>query len=658
MQLRLKNKMLALVLSASIIPLTLIAFLAVFQTSNALNSQVKQQLESLRDSKAKAVKRTFLAMEGTFNALRLNTKVLTLLDDLVADYLQNKKIRTPLWNQKDKEHSTYLQKLQAAYRWYDIFLINKEGVIVYSAAKETDLGESLGGEKLRDSSFNKLFKRLVSSGQNEMMLSDFAPYEPSNGEPAAFFMAPVIKQGNLVGYLAFQMPLDALSAVMMERTGMGETGETYLVGSDHLMRTDAYLDPENRTVKASFADPDKGSIKSPAVLNALQGKTGVSQFPDYRPELTDIAYAPFEYRNLKWAVIAKKDVSESEKPVAQFEILVAIVGLVMAGGITLLTFWFTGRLLKPIHALTSVIQSIERDNDLTQRIEVKGHDEIADISLAMNGLLTKLQPTLGEINQGAESLSSSSTELSATATQIQKTAEEVNQGIESSAAAMNQSSANVTQLAAAIREVASNAELIEGLARSATDGAESGQTAMEETTVAINSISESSNEISKIITVITEISNQTNLLSLNAAIEAAKAGDSGKGFAVVAEEVRVLADRSNKSVEQIRTLIERSTLNVNAGIAVVEKTSGILLDINGGVNEITQAISELNLAVTEQDRMAQEVNSAIEEINGVGENNASAMNELAAAINQVNATIDELSAMATTQQAQVGQFKL
>ncbi|MDP6343170.1 MAG: cache domain-containing protein, partial [Alphaproteobacteria bacterium] len=167
-------------------------------------------------------------------------------------------------NAEGKEYyADYIEQ----YGYYDLFLIDPTGYVFYSVTHEADYQTNMVDGKYASSGLGKLTRAVLKSG--DFGLVDFEPYPPSNNEPASFIGQPVVNNGKTELVVALQLPLDAINAVMQRREGMGETGETYLVGQDLLMRSDSYLDQVNHTVEASFADPAKGSVDTDASRRAL-----------------------------------------------------------------------------------------------------------------------------------------------------------------------------------------------------------------------------------------------------------------------------------------------------------------------------------------------------------------------------------------------------
>jgi methyl-accepting chemotaxis protein len=352
---KMKPKLIGTFLLVSLIPLLTVAWFAQKNAEQALLQQSYAQLEGVRSIKKTQVEKYFAERKGDMGVLA--TTVDTLRDESfkkleaiqalkqsqLMDYLQAMKtslkmvkddplvgqalielyevfeasgdrIDTPQWRAKAEQYGPRLKNIVEANGWYDLFLIHTDGDIVYTDARESDLGQIIPDSKLRDSSLGKAFRLAQLAGPNEVVVGDFAPYAPSNGAPAAFMMSKIQdEQGNLAGYAAFQIPLDKVNQIMLQREGLGQTGESYLVGPDQLMRSTSYLDPKGHSVEASFLNHT--TVETTPVIEALAGRSGQGVIIDYNGNPVLSAWSPIEVGSgVRWAMMTEIDVAEAFVP--------------------------------------------------------------------------------------------------------------------------------------------------------------------------------------------------------------------------------------------------------------------------------------------------------------------------------------------------------
>lgn len=256
-----------------------------------------------------------------------------------------------------------------------------------------------------------------------------------------------------------------------------------------------------------------------------------------------------------------------------------------------------------------------------------------------------LQTVLQKLNVNSVKLGETTTNYATMAEQMQSSANEIASGTEQESASLAETASTVQEMVTSIQAVTKQVETIQKIANSSETKAQEGAQSVFRANDSMNKIEESSQKIEGIISVITEIANQTNLLSLNAAIEAAKAGEFGKGFSVVAEEVRNLAERSQNSVIEIRSLIEVSSQNVKNGSSVIQGAEKILYEIVEQTKTISSEIDGVTSDIQEHDQSIQEVSKATEYIAGISDNNATASSELSISIDQLASTTQNLQVM-------------
>jgi len=353
-----------------------------------------------------------------------------------------------------------------------------------------------------------------------------------------------------------------------------------------------------------------------------------------------------------------------------FNLVVAL--LVLATGLTFLFAWLlTNSITKPIANALNAAEAIAEGN-LTRPITVDGEDEAGRLLLAMSKMQDKLRDTLQRISGSATQLASAAEELNSVTDESARGLTQQNNEIEQAATAVN-------EMTSAVEEVARNAVSTSEASKNATTSAGDGRDLVQETVSAIERMSadvqstatligdlaNESRDIGKVLDVIRGLADQTNLLALNAAIEAARAGEAGRGFAVVADEVRALAHRTQQSTSEIERMIgsiqggtehavnsmrnstERaeSTLNIARG-------AGLSLDtINTAIVEINERNLVIASAAEEQAQVAREVDRNLVNIRDLSVQSATGANQTSAASN-------ELSRLALDLNNMVGRFSL
>jgi diguanylate cyclase (GGDEF)-like protein len=274
-----------------------------------------------------------------------------------------------------KYHTAFVS-LIASRSFYDIFLLDRDGNVIYTALKEFDFAKNVSGNPDLFG-LNHAYEEVIKSYQHRIaVFSDFKPYAPSNSEPAGFVAAPVFDaSGNLLGILSFQLAINAINEIMQVTVGMGKTGETYLVGIDKLMRSDSRFIDDGSILEQR--------VDTVSVERALSGDAGVHVSPDYRNVSVYSAYKFIDFLGVRWAILAEIDEAEVLQPVYQLNFYLIIIGLVLAAVIACVGYLLARDLSRPILSMVNAMNRLAT-NDLDTSFDVPDRkDEVGLMGRAL-----------------------------------------------------------------------------------------------------------------------------------------------------------------------------------------------------------------------------------------------------------------------------------
>ena len=491
-----------------------------------------------------------------------------------------------------------------------------------------------------------------------------SPYvDVATGQTVVSLVQTVEDNGTIVGVVGVDVSLERMTNVF-ESSKVGKDGYAYISDSNGVI----------------IAHPNKEIVGTEeasklSVWNYI--KTSTSGFTDYEYN-GDKKYATFTTNeNTGWKIIGSMSEDEISEDVDSINNAMFITIGVMILISTILSYFLSKSMASHAKALRDAFSKTAK-GDLTTRVDIKSGDEFGFLGKDFNMMIDNISGLMSEVKVSSEVVLETSTNLAAMAgettisiTQVSRAIEEISQGATEQASNAQDGAMGMSVLSEGIDEIADTTNHLEQVAYDALDLGHIGLDVVKELAGKSDRTKEASNEVSQIVTdmsqkteqinmisdAIADITEQTNLLSLNASIEAARAGEAGRGFAVVADEIRKLAEQSKQSTEEIRKIIESiQTMSKNAAKAMnesndlvkdqdiaVEETEKIFMKILDAINDLTERIKQIGSSAKVIDAKKDEVVGQIENISSVSEETASASEEVSASTEEINATMDEVT---------------
>jgi len=279
----------------------------LLETAKTLRQEAFDQLKAVRTIKKNQIESYFAARLSDVGALSANPVVIEALQKFKKS---GAKIGGPEWQEIEQVYHSWLAKYIDEYDYVDLFLISDQGQVLYTVEKEADLGQNLKTGQLKDSPAGQAFRH----GLLAPTLQDFDVYGPSGNAPAAFVAAPIKEGGKIRGVAMLQIPIEQINTIMQERTGLGETGETYLVAADKLFRSDSRFVEDSTILDPNYA------VNTEAVNQALAGVTHEAIIQNFKDVPVLSAYSPVEIPGVQWTIVAEISVAEAFTPRVENEI--------------------------------------------------------------------------------------------------------------------------------------------------------------------------------------------------------------------------------------------------------------------------------------------------------------------------------------------------
>lgn len=574
----------------SLLPLGLVTYFNYQYAAEQLNKLVSENLGAISQRQSREI-RSYLKNQEKF------VTILSLTSDVIRSLVVLNRIDT-VSHEEDEENFRQIEELRNSFApilrgvvdqfdFNQMYLINIDGNINMSIGQMPVNYSNLLTGPLKNTELADVFKHTIMFMTPQ--ISNFAISQ--TGEVIFYLASPVLSEHKLVGVIVLQIDAIKIYDITQNFVGLGQTGETIIC---------AMVDGEMMILNPTRADkeevvkfvPKKAMDES--MKMALAGKRGSGEVIDYRgiPVLAAWEYLP----KMRWGLVVKIDKKETLMPAMQLRHIATFIGLGTLIIVLAVAILVANSITQPVIALTKVAERIARGN-LTPTIGKAPSNEVGLLSAAIETMARNLKSLVSQVKASGGQVAATIEDVATTVGQQEIAAQQTGAASLEITASAKKISVTAKELTGTMQEVNEVAQDTALLAESGIDGLRVMENSMGDLSVANKTVSvellviqDKANAISGIITTMTKVADQTNLLSLNASIEARKAGEYGRGFKIVAKEIRRLADQVAGSTLEIEKMIGGMLTAVYKGVHAMDNLSE---KIQYSVREITTVSTHL-----------------------------------------------------------------
>ena len=347
------------------------------------------------------------------------------------------------------------------YDYYDIFLINLQGRIVYSVFKEINFGTYLINGPYRETDLATFFKKASKAGKegnrDAAFLSDYKKYTPKYEASASFISSPVIKNGTFLGVAIMQKPTDKNTAVMSDHQGLGKTGDSYLVGSDYLMRSNSH---QVEAINVANAFAQHRELKNEIIEETLSGKKGSRIYQNLSGNDSQVASVPVSVGDSTWVLTSEIETGEAMALVASLRQTVLVLFVISTVLLILISLLVSSTIAKPIRKIASTIQEISTNKNLKERFSIKSKDEFGTVSVAFNHFMDTVNEMVSQIGENAIRLQSAPSTLNSSSISMTKMATDKDRQITNVASAHEELSVNIHSISQGAEQISTSSKTV------------------------------------------------------------------------------------------------------------------------------------------------------------------------------------------------------